>query len=69
MKDPGEEAMRELGLSIYVAELREAGHDAHLHPVTGRVAIWMYGRWWDVVGGSSSGPSMKASKIQPSGPK
>jgi hypothetical protein len=44
-----------------IQRLREAGHDAHRHPVTRRVAIRAYDRWWYVMGGNAEYPSLLAA--------
>lgn len=38
--------------------LREAGHDARIHPDNGAVVIPLRGRWWRVVGGDAQHPSL-----------
>lgn len=52
-------ALQLLGLQLVA--LREHGHDAHVHPETGELGLWLHGRWWRVVGGSSSTPSLLAA--------
>lgn len=52
-----------------LAQLRAHGHDAHLHPVTGRIAIWYCERWWHVAGGSFEAPSLIEAKEPAKGPR
>jgi len=42
-------------------QLRANGHDAHAHPTTGEIGLWLHERWWRVVGGSWSAPSLIAA--------
>jgi hypothetical protein len=49
-------------------KLRAYGHDAHAHPISGRLAVWSHGSWWYVAGGDFERPSLIRAAEQPPGP-
>ncbi len=60
--------MTEEQAAACLRELRKCGHDAHLHPVTKRVAIWYCHSWWYVAGGDFERPSLMRANEPAKGP-
>jgi len=57
--------VRRTHLAKCIAELRRWGNDAHLHPLTQRLAVWHADRWWYVVGGDFERPSLREAEPAP----